>query len=78
MFGHSGLRRTAAGHCAGVALMSAFQQAPADARISQADFKKASLRVAEELRAAGIAAARALTGGWVDWFNSGNPVEPAR
>ena len=30
-----------------------------------------SLRVAEELRAAGIADARALTGGWVDWFNCG-------
>jgi rhodanese-related sulfurtransferase len=123
--------------------MSALQQAPADARISQADFMKlftsktvavvdtraepeftrahipgaislahadisartpasrrtidalkksarpvvvycacpaetTSLRVAEELRAAGITDARALTGGWVDWFNSGNPVEPAR
>jgi rhodanese-related sulfurtransferase len=126
-----------------LALMSALQQAPADGRISRADFKKlftsktvavvdtraepeftrahipgaisladadisartpaamrmidalkksarpvvvycacpaeiTSLRVAEDLRAAGIADARALTGGWVDWFNSGSPVEPAR
>jgi rhodanese-related sulfurtransferase len=37
-----------------------------------------SLRVAEALRAEGLADARALTGGWVEWFNAGNPVEPGR
>ena len=37
-----------------------------------------SLRVAEALRAEGLTDARALTGGWVEWFNAGNPVEPGR
>ena len=37
-----------------------------------------SLRVARLLMAEGIAGARALTGGWVDWFNDGNPVERSR
>ena len=37
-----------------------------------------SLRVAEALRAAGVNDVRALTGGWVEWFNAGNPVEPSR
>ena len=36
-----------------------------------------SLRVAEALRAEGLPDARALTGGWAEWFNGGNPVEPA-
>lgn len=34
-----------------------------------------SLAVARRLAAEGLDA-RALTGGWVDWFNDGNPVEP--
>lgn len=34
-----------------------------------------SLRVARLLREQGVGDARALTGGWVDWFNDGNPVE---
>jgi rhodanese-related sulfurtransferase len=33
-----------------------------------------SLRVAKILRDRGIMSARALAGGWVDWFNGGNPV----
>jgi rhodanese-related sulfurtransferase len=37
-----------------------------------------SLRVVEALRAAGLNDVRALTGGWVEWFNAGNPVEPSR
>jgi rhodanese-related sulfurtransferase len=37
-----------------------------------------SLRLAQTLREHGIADARALTGGWVEWFNAGNPVEPAK
>ena len=37
-----------------------------------------SLRMAEALSDHGIAGARALTGGWVEWFNAGNPVEPAK
>lgn len=37
-----------------------------------------SLRMARALSEHGIAGARALTGGWVDWFNAGNPVEPAK
>ena len=37
-----------------------------------------SLRVADALRAAGLNDVRALSGGWVDWFNAGNPVEPSR
>lgn len=37
-----------------------------------------SLRVADALRAAGLHDVRALTGGWVEWFNAGNPVEPSR
>ena len=37
-----------------------------------------SLRVAQNLREQGVADARALTGGWVEWFNAGNPVESAR
>jgi rhodanese-related sulfurtransferase len=37
-----------------------------------------SLRVAEALRSEGLADARALTGGWVEWFNAGNPVETGR
>jgi rhodanese-related sulfurtransferase len=37
-----------------------------------------SLRVAEALRAAGLDDVRALTGGWIEWFNAGNPVEPSR
>jgi rhodanese-related sulfurtransferase len=37
-----------------------------------------SLRVADALRAAGLNDVRALTGGWADWFNAGNPVEPSR
>jgi rhodanese-related sulfurtransferase len=36
-----------------------------------------SLRMAQALREQGVADARALTGGWVEWFNAGNPVEPA-
>ena len=141
MFGMSRVRAT--GHFAGVVLAAALQQAPADARISQAEFKRlftakavavvdtraepeyarahvpgamslgdadisagvpaatktiaalknakrpvvvycacpaeiTSLRVAEALRAAGVNDVRALTGGWVEWFNAGNPVEPSR
>jgi rhodanese-related sulfurtransferase len=37
-----------------------------------------SLRMARVLSEHGISGARALTGGWVDWFNAGNPVEPAK
>jgi rhodanese-related sulfurtransferase len=37
-----------------------------------------SLRMAQALGEHGIAGARALTGGWVEWFNAGNPVEPAK
>jgi rhodanese-related sulfurtransferase len=37
-----------------------------------------SLRMAQALNEQGIAGARALTGGWVEWFNAGNPVEPAK
>ncbi len=37
-----------------------------------------SLRIARTLRDAGVGDARALTGGWVDWFNDGNPVEAAK
>jgi rhodanese-related sulfurtransferase len=36
-----------------------------------------SLRMAESLRQQGVADTRALTGGWVEWFNDGNPVESA-
>jgi rhodanese-related sulfurtransferase len=143
VFGMNAARRTATGHCAGLMLATALQQAPADARISQAEFKQlfttkavvvvdtraepeyarahvpgaislgdadmsagapaarqaidrlrkskrpvvvycacpaeiTSLRVAEALRAVGINDVRALTGGWVEWFNAGNPVEPSR
>ena len=135
--------RTSIGQCAGVILLIAPPQTPADGRISQAEFRKllvgktvavvdtrseaeftrghipgavsltdeglaarapeavraidllkksklpivvycacpaelTSLRVAEALRAEGLPDARALTGGWVEWFNGGNPVEPAR
>ena len=141
MFGMSRVRAT--GRFAGVVLAAALQQAPPDARISQAEFKRlftakavavvdtraepeysrahvpgamslgdadisagvpaatktiaalkkakrpvvvycacpaeiTSLRVAEALRAAGVNDVRALTGGWVEWFNAGNPVEPSR
>jgi rhodanese-related sulfurtransferase len=37
-----------------------------------------SLRMVQALSEHGIAGARALTGGWVEWFNAGNPVEPAK
>jgi rhodanese-related sulfurtransferase len=37
-----------------------------------------SLRVAKTLRDAGVPDARALTGGWMDWFNDGNRVEAAK
>ena len=37
-----------------------------------------SLRMAQALSEHGIAGARALTGGWVEWFNAGNPVETAK
>lgn len=33
-----------------------------------------SLRVATLLQRLGVPDARALTGGWVDWFNDGNPI----
>lgn len=36
--------------------------------------ESSSLRVAKVLRDHGIRDARALVGGWVDWFNGGNPV----
>jgi rhodanese-related sulfurtransferase len=143
MFGMSRARRTATGHVVGLMLATALQQAPAEPRISQAEFKRlftakavavvdtraepeysrahvpgaislgdadmsagvpaalqavaalkkakrpvvvycacpaeiTSLRVAEALRAAGVNDVRALTGGWVEWFNAGNPVEPSR
>ena len=139
----SGVGRTATGQCAGLMLATALQLAPAEARISQAEFKTlftakavsvvdtraepeysrahvpgavslgdadisartpaairtidalkrskrpvvvycacpaeiTSLRVADALRAAGLNDVRALTGGWVEWFNAGNPVEPSR
>lgn len=139
----SGAVRTAIGQCAGLLLLIAPRQTPADARISQAEFRKlfaakavavadtrsdaefsrghipgavslsdadlsarttdavraiaalkksklpvvvycacpaelTSLRVAEALRGEGLPDARALTGGWVEWFNAGNPVETAR
>jgi rhodanese-related sulfurtransferase len=37
-----------------------------------------SLRVAKLLAERGIADVRALTGGWVDWYNDGNPIERGR
>ena len=139
----SGAVPTVIGQCVGLLLLIAPRQAPAEARISQAEFRKlfvakavavvdtrsdaefnsghipraisltdadlsgrtpdavraiaalrklklpvvvycacpaelTSLRVAEALRGEGLPGARALTGGWVEWFNAGNPVETAR
>lgn len=37
-----------------------------------------SLRTARVLRGEGLTGARALTGGWVEWFNGGNPIERSR
>jgi rhodanese-related sulfurtransferase len=143
VFGMSGVLRTATGQFAGLMLATALQQAPPEARISQAAFRQlftaeavavvdtraepeysrahvpgaislgdadisarvpaamqtiaalkqskrpvvvycacpaeiTSLRVADALRSAGVNDVRALTGGWVEWFNAGNPVEPSR
>jgi rhodanese-related sulfurtransferase len=38
------------------------------------DAESSSLRVAGILRDHGVPDARALVGGWVDWFNGGNPL----
>jgi rhodanese-related sulfurtransferase len=37
-----------------------------------------SLKTAAWLMERGVADARALVGGWVDWFNDGNPVARSR
>jgi rhodanese-related sulfurtransferase len=37
-----------------------------------------SLRVAALLRERGVADARALVGGWISWFNDGNPIDRGR
>lgn len=40
--------------------------------------ESSSLHLAKILRDHGVRDARALVGGWVDWFNGGNPVARGR
>ena len=79
----SGVRRSATGHGAGLMLATARQRTPFEPGLSRpvvvyCPCEITSLRVTKARRAAGVSDVRALTGGSVECFKAGNPVEPLR